>query len=181
MNLHRSADLLFIYGPPAAGKYTIAKAIATELNWPLLHNHVVIDCVSALLKRGEPGFLDACADVRIALTSRALASGKSHVSTFVYGKGIDDAFVARIRDTVADAGARFCAVQLTCSVPTLNERCVAPHRASMGKISTVETLQSVLEEYDCYSKLPCVESLGIDTGQLSVNDSVRKIRSHFEL
>jgi predicted kinase len=181
MNEQHGANLVFIYGPPAAGKYTIAAALAEQLRWQLFHNHVVIDCVSALLKRGEPGFLDACADVRIALTSRALASGRSHVSTFVYGKGIDDAFVARIRNGVADAGARFCAVQLTCSVATLNERCVAPHRASMGKISTVETLQSVLEEYDCYSKLPGVESLAIDTGQLSVNDSVRKIRSHFAL
>lgn len=173
--------LVFINGPPAAGKYTIAKALAAQLGWPLLHNHVVIDCVSALLKRGEPGFLDACAGVRVALTSRALSSGKSHVSTFVYGKGTDDAFVARIREAVADAGARFCAVQLTCSIETLKERCASPHRASMGKISTVETLQSVLEEYDCFAAIPGIESLVIDTQTYSVAESVAMIRHRFAL
>lgn len=183
MNEQQGANLVFIYGPPAAGKYTIAKALADQLGWPLFHNHLAIDYVESLIKWGEPGFHEACADVRITLVQRALENTKSLVCTFVYAHGFDadDAFVERLHRATNDAGARFCAVQLTCSVATLIERCVAPHRASMGKISTVETLQSVLEEYDCYSKLPGVESLAIDTGQLSVNDSVRKIRSHFEL
>lgn len=174
-------DFVFIYGPPAAGKFTIAKALSEELGWPLFHNHVVIDCVSALIQRGEHGFLDACADVRIALTSRALVNGKSHVSTFVYATGIDDAFVLRIRDVVHASGARFCAVRLSCSVEALNERCAAPHRLAMGKIATVESLQSVLEQYDCFGALPDVESLEIDTGASSINESVSRIKAHFKL
>jgi predicted kinase len=171
--------LVFLYGPPAVGKYTIAKALSSQLNWPLFHNHVVIDCVNALIQRGEPGFLDACADVRVALTSRALASGKSHVSTFVYATGTDDAFVARIRTAVQAASARFCAVRLHCSVGTLNERCVAPHRADMKKIATLETLQTVLEQYDCFGAIPDVDSLMIDTEVHSVEESVARIRGHF--
>jgi adenylylsulfate kinase-like enzyme len=174
-------DFVFIYGPPAAGKYTIAKALAEQLNWPLFHNHVVIDCVSSLLKRGEPGFLDACADVRIALMKHALCAGKSLVSTFVYACEIDDAFVARIRETAENARARFRAVQLVCAQTSLNERCTAPHRAGMGKIATVETLQSVLQAYDCSSKIPGVESLAIDTDSLSVEQSVQSLREHFAL
>ncbi len=176
-----TAKLLFIYGPPAAGKYTIAKALATELNWPLFHNHVVIDCVNALIQRGEDGFLDACADVRVALSARALANGKSHVSTFVYAAGVDDAFVERIRASVHSAGARFCAVRLQCSVATLNDRCVAPHRSAMGKISTIESLQTVLNQYNCFASLPHVDSLLIDTDVCSVAESVIRIRKHFEL
>ena len=175
------AELVFLYGPPAAGKYTIAKELADEVGWPLFHNHVVIDCVSALLTRGEPGFLDACADVRIALTTHALANGKSHVSTFVYGRGIDDAFVARIRDAVDTAGARFCAVQLICSAEALRARCVAPHRVSMKKIATPSKLQSVLDEYDCFAAIPGVDSLTIDTDTSSIEQSVQTIRAHFAL
>ena len=175
------ADLVFIYGPPAAGKFTIAKALAEDLGWPLFHNHVVIDCVSVLLKRGEAGFLDACADVRLALTSRALASGKSHVSTFVYGRGIDDVFVSRLRDTVGAIGARFCAVKLSCAVEQLNDRCVAQHRAPMGKIASVESLQLVLEQYDCFASLPDIESFEIDTSESSISQSVSRIKAHFRL
>jgi predicted kinase len=174
-------DFVFIYGPPAAGKYTIAKALADQLKWPLFHNHVVIDCVSSLLKRGEPGFLEACADVRVALMQHALSAGKSMVSTFVYAREVDDAFVARIRATTESAGARFCAVQLVCAQASLNERCVAPHRAGMGKIATVETLRSVLQAYDCFERIPGDVSLPIDTDASSVEQSVQSIREHFAL
>jgi shikimate kinase len=181
MTENARVKLVFLYGPPAVGKYTIAKALATDLGWPLFHNHIVIDCVNALIQRGEDGFLDACADVRIALTSRALANGKSLVSTFVYATGTDDAFVERIRATVHAVGGRFCAVRLHCSVESLIQRCAAPHRAPMGKIATVESLHSVLDRYDCFSPIPNVESLVVATDVLSATESAQHIRTHFRL
>jgi tRNA uridine 5-carbamoylmethylation protein Kti12 len=177
------SDFVFIYGPPAAGKYTIAKALAEQLSWPLFHNHVVIDCVESVIKWGKPGFHDACADVRVALTGHALEKGISMVSTFVYAKGLDadDAFVARMRGTVKQAGARFCAVRLTCSTETLRARCVAPHRFSMKKISSPEKLDAVLAEFDCQSAIGDTASFTIDTDASSVEQSVQSIRAHFAL
>ncbi len=131
----------------------------------------------------EPGFQDACADVRIALVQHPLANGVSMVSTFVCAKGFDadDAFIARLQGTVKQANARFCAVQLTCSVETLRARCVAPHRASMKKIATPEKLDAVLAEFDCASAIGGIESLSIKTDALSVQESVNAIRKHFAL
>jgi hypothetical protein len=176
-------DFVFIYGPPAAGKYTIAKALAERLAWPLFHNHVVIDCVESVINWGEPGFHDACADIRIALTSHALQHRVSIVSTFVYAKGFDadGAFVARLRSTVKQAGARFCAVRLFCAVPTLRARCLAPHRATMKKIATPEKLDAVLNEFDCHSAIADTDSLAVDTDALSIEQSVQAIREHFAL
>jgi tRNA uridine 5-carbamoylmethylation protein Kti12 len=177
------AQFVFLYGPPAAGKYTIAKALAAELSWPLFHNHLAINYVESVIKWGEPGFHQACADVRVALVQRALENSTSLVSTFVYAKGfdVDDAFVERLRCVVKDASARFCAVRLTCSMETLRARCVASHRALMKKIATVESLQSVLEQYDCFSQLQDIDSLTIDTDMYSVVESVAQIRLHFHL
>jgi tRNA uridine 5-carbamoylmethylation protein Kti12 len=176
-------SFVFIYGPPAAGKYTIAKALAAELNWPLFHNHLAIDYVESVIKWGEPGFHEACADVRVALAQRALENEMSLVSTFVYAKGfdVDDAFVERLRRVTRDAGTRFCAVRLACSIDTLKARCVAPHRVEMKKISTSKSLQTVLDQYDCFSSLPEVESLVIDTDTCSAEESVALIRAHFSI
>ncbi len=176
-------DFVFIYGPPAAGKYTIAKSLADQLDRPLFHNHVVIDCVESVIQRGEPGFHDACADVRVALANHALKNGVSMVSTFVYAKGFDadDAFVARLQSTVARANARFCAVRLTCSAETLRARCIAPHRAAMKKISLPEKLDTVLAEFDCTSSIEGAESFVIDTDASSVEQSVKAIGEYFSL
>ncbi|MDV3459172.1 hypothetical protein RZN05_19400 [Sphingomonas sp. HF-S4] len=43
-----------LYGPPAAGKRTIARVIA-EL--PLFHNHLVVDAVAAIFPFGAPEFV----------------------------------------------------------------------------------------------------------------------------
>jgi hypothetical protein len=176
-------DLVFIYGPPAVGKYTIAKALSGQLNWPLFHNHIAIDCVEHLIPWGEPGFHEACADIRIALASHALQHGVSMVSTFVYAKGFDadDAFVARLQSTAKQAGARFCAVRLICAVSALRARCVAPHRATMKKIATPEKLDAVLTKFDCHSAIADTDSLAVDTDASSVEQSVQMIREHFAL
>jgi cytidylate kinase len=174
---------IFIYGPPAAGKYTIAKVLAEALNWPLFHNHMVIDCVETVIAWRRPGFFAACADVRVALTQHALENHVSFVSTFVYAKGFDadEALVARLRNTAARANARFCPVHLQCSDQALRARCVAPHRAAMKKIAAPETLDAMLDEFDCRSKISGVESLEINTEALSISESVIAIRAHFAL
>jgi tRNA uridine 5-carbamoylmethylation protein Kti12 len=176
-------DFVFIYGPPAAGKYTIAKALSQALTWPLLHNHIIIDCVETVIAWRRPGFFAACADVRVALTQRALENHVSLVSTFVYAKGFDadEALVARLRDTAARTNARFCPVHLRCSDDALRARCVAPHRAAMKKIAAPETLDAMLAEFDCRSEISCTESLSIDTEALSVSESVAAIHAHFAL
>jgi cytidylate kinase len=48
--------LLFIHGPPAAGKLTIAKPVAKTTQWPLFHNHLIVDAVGAVFPFGSPPF-----------------------------------------------------------------------------------------------------------------------------
>jgi chloramphenicol 3-O-phosphotransferase len=175
------SSLIFLYGPPAAGKFSVATALSKTLGYPLFHNHTVIDYVETLLTREDAQFLAACEEVRNALTARALSSGKSFITTFVYGAGVDDDFVSRMRAIVANAGARFCPVQLTCSIETLRERCVAPHRVVMGKISTPQKLNAMIDEYECFRAIPEVASLTIDTDQSSIDESVAQIRAHFHI
>src|ERR1700751_4193719 len=48
--------LLFLYGPAASGKLTIARELATLTGFALFHNHLVVDAVAAAFPFGsEPG------------------------------------------------------------------------------------------------------------------------------
>ena len=49
--------LLVIYGPPAAGKLTVAAEIAERTGFKLFHNHVSIDCVKPVFEFGTKPFL----------------------------------------------------------------------------------------------------------------------------
>ena len=51
-----SPSLVFLYGPPAVGKLTVARAIADRLPYKILHNHVTIDAVTEVLPFGSDTF-----------------------------------------------------------------------------------------------------------------------------
>ena len=48
--------LIYLHGPPAAGKYTIAKALETKIGARIFHNHLTIDVAKAIFDFGTPAF-----------------------------------------------------------------------------------------------------------------------------
>lgn len=48
--------LIVLYGPPAAGKYTIAKAVAEKTGYKLFHNHLTVDLLKSVFEFGTPDF-----------------------------------------------------------------------------------------------------------------------------
>jgi len=48
-------ELLFIYGPAAVGKLTVARELAKLTGFRLFHNHLTVDAVMAL-KRDMSNF-----------------------------------------------------------------------------------------------------------------------------
>jgi cytidylate kinase len=51
-------ELLFIYGPAAAGKLTIAREVAKLTNFRLFHNHLTVDAVMAVFDFGSESFIE---------------------------------------------------------------------------------------------------------------------------
>jgi hypothetical protein len=49
--------LLFLYGPAASGKLTIARELATLTGFALFHNHLVVDAVEAVFPFGSERFV----------------------------------------------------------------------------------------------------------------------------
>lgn len=49
--------LIFIYGPAAAGKLTVARVLAEQTGVALFHNHLVVDAVMAVFPFGSEPFV----------------------------------------------------------------------------------------------------------------------------
>lgn len=174
-------DFVFIYGPPAVGKYTVAKELAAHIGYPLFHNHIAIDYVESVIPWGKAGFFDTLEKVRHQLASGNLANGYSLATTFAYAKPHDDVFVAGLQTLVKQANARFCAVRVTCSRDALFARIGDEHRAPIGKASSAEVLESILSEHECFDSVDGIESLVIDTDIYCSAQGVSQIVRHFSL
>ncbi len=50
-------QLVFLYGPPGVGKYTIGLELAARTGFRLLHNHLTVNLVSAVFERDSDVWL----------------------------------------------------------------------------------------------------------------------------
>ncbi len=46
--------VIFLYGPPAVGKLTIAKVIAEKTGYKLLHNHLIVNPIAEIFPFENP-------------------------------------------------------------------------------------------------------------------------------
>jgi shikimate kinase len=172
--------LVFLYGPPAVGKLTVAKELAKRLPLRILHNHLTIDPVAEILEFGTTGFWDVVERFREDLVESAAREGVDVVYTYVFALG-DEPHVARVVDASERHGGQVTFVQLLAPREELVRRVAEADRKEHRKLSDASDLQRVLEEYDVYTPIPGRSSLSIDVAVLPPAEAADLILKHLEL
>jgi AAA domain len=173
--------LVFIYGPPASGKLTVARELAKLTGFRVFHNHVSIEFVQSLFEFGTKPFLRLTDKYRTEMIEEAAKEGVNTIFTFVYGKPEDDPFVRKIIRKVNGHGGEVCFVRLHCDRDELERRVDNKARSSLGKITTKKLLNYVFKKFDLDSAVPFQPSLMIDTGTRSPRKAARTIAQHYSL
>ena len=173
--------LIFIYGPPGAGKLTVARELARAAGLRVFDNHASIACVETVFDFGTKPFGRLVGDIRVRTFEEAAREGVSLVFTFVYANPLDAPFVERACQTVERHGGRVCLVQLVCDKNVLERRLQAGGRAERGKLVSADTLRDILARYDLFSPVPGRETLSIDNTDLAPAEAARAIIEHYGL
>jgi chloramphenicol 3-O-phosphotransferase len=171
--------LIFLYGPPAVGKLTVARAIAERGCFRVLHNHVTFDAVAEVLPFGTPTFWEALDKLRLDLVTAAAREGIDLVYTFVFASG-DERHVDEVVRAYESAGGSVLLVRLVAPPDELRRRVSDASRAAHGKIRDAGSLDQVLREYDVYASIPGRESLTIDAVAMSPKEAASRIVEHLD-
>jgi hypothetical protein len=174
-------QMVFLYGPPAVGKLTVAREVAGRTGFKLFDNHTSIDWALRFFDFGQEPFWRLVHSFRDAVFQECAREGLDLVSTFVYAQPADLELIERRFAIVEQHGRRVCLVQLTCDRDTLLARVKSAERAERGKLSTVDGLLAVMERHDILSAIPGRESLRIDNSHLSPGEVAERIVAHFSL
>ena len=166
--------LIFIYGPPAVGKLTVARELGRITGLAVFDNHLSVDAVRPVFGFGSPQLMPLVEKIRHLVIGEAARQGVSLIFTFVYLHPDDDDYVQRICDLVEGEGGSVAFVQLVCDPAVQEERVVSASRAGR-KIDNVEHLREWSEGRDFRTAMPGRGSLVVDTTDVSAGEAARRI------
>ena len=168
---------LLIYGPPAAGKLTVARCLADGYGLKVLDNTLTIEVALRLFEFGTSPFSELVERLRQELLGAAMGAGLDVVSTFVYAHPIDRGYIDRLTGTAERAGGTVTFVQLRPAQAALEERVTQPSRADGAKFHDVVRLRRALADYDLSTPIN-PDDLSIDNSDLAPEQVAATIAAH---
>ncbi len=127
--------LVFLHGPPAAGKLTVARELAALTGWRLFHNHLTVNLALAVDDFGTPGFVALREQIWLAVFRRALADRRPGlIFTFNPENSVPQRFIDELFAEIAAAGGEVIPIELTASEAELERRMGDSSRHREGKL-----------------------------------------------
>lgn len=174
--------LVFIYGPAAVGKLTVAEALADRTGFKVFHNHLTVDVAKALFEWGSSEYITFVRRLRLSVFEFAAQAGlPGLIFTFFYTPPQSDAFVQMVLEAAQETGFEVLFVQLIADLDALERRVLEPSRREHGKPNDVQTLQQMYADTDVFAPIPFVPSLRINNTKQSPHTVAETILMHFNL
>ncbi|KKQ55789.1 MAG: hypothetical protein US74_C0023G0015 [Parcubacteria group bacterium GW2011_GWA2_38_13] len=180
--------ILVIYGPPAVGKYTVAKEVARLTGYKLFHNHLTADLASLFFRYGTRQYSDLVQSFRLHLIKSVIKekSLKGIMLTFAYGLEThggktDNQFIKKITTIVQGKKEKIFFVKLTCNLNELRKRLKNPSRKKYNKLHQVKIFNHIEKNYNIDSIIPFVSSFIIDNTRLSPSATAKLIIKRYNL
>ncbi|MCK2148805.1 ATP-binding protein [Marinobacter alexandrii] len=175
-------QLVWLHGPPAAGKLTVAKALQRNHNFKLFHNHLAVDLSMAIYDAfGDKDFHHFTNSIRRQTLSKANELGVARmVMTFMTCAQEDEKEIRRYLEFFESEGIEVYPVQLHPRHDVLLSRSVSVERQQSHKISCRNQLSELLSEWQ-FLPIEHKNALQIDNSEQSPEDVARQITAHLLL
>ena len=175
-------NLIFIYGPPAAGKLTVAQELQKITGYRLFHNMLTVDLALSVLDWDNEKFQDLTTDYRLETFKHAArAKVDGLIFTFAYVPKLDDGFVKKVISRIKKDKGNIYFVQLVAKKEELLKRVGSDSRKKLKKLVNPTILKESFNRRDLYAKIPFVESYSIDTTNLSPKKVSQMIKENYKI
>ena len=175
----RAGTLLYLYGPPAVGKLTVATELQQRNGFRLFHNHLTVDALTPVFDFGSEPFTEVLHRLRLDVFETATRAGVDIIFTNNSVWAVSDgrarfaAFARTVRERVEGSGGRVVFVQLTAPPEVLESRVDDAARRAHGKLLDPIRLRTILQDHDLSPLEP--DHLVIDTSVVAPAEAAARI------
>jgi adenylylsulfate kinase-like enzyme len=179
-------NFIFVYGPPAAGKLTVATELSKKLDYKLLDNHKAIDYLAELFPRSDNQELEQARShlgrkIRLDMFEAVANAGVDLITTFApLSPGTLD-FMRQARDVVEKAGGKALFVQLLPSQDVLLDRVTGSSRLGKKIDSHKRWHEIVGSNAAAFETFPDTSHCVLDNSALSPEEAAQKIIEYYGL
>lgn len=180
------ANLIFIYGPPAVGKLTVANELASLTGYKLFHNHLTVPTVNAIFgRRSEnPARSRLLKQLRVLSMTAAAEADIDIIFTAAYSGGdADEAFVRQFVAPFEATGGRAMFVQLYAPAEVLLRRVTNDSRKlpELEKSTDPDKYREKLKRRDIRVSVAYEGILHLETTETPASVTAQRIVEHFGL
>ena len=138
--------VIFIHGPAASGKYTIALELSKATGLPLFHNHLTVDLLLSLFPFGTREFVAHRERIWLDMMVDAVASGTSLIFTFNPERTVSRDFPGVLARKVRDLGGSTAFVEIECPETEIERRIESDSRRAFRKLASLEVYRKLKRE-----------------------------------
>ncbi len=151
LSKNKKPTIIFIYGPIAVGKLTVAEILSKKLGYKLAHNHHVNDFVNEVFDRGSHISHVMKEDLRYYLLENVAKDGINIVATHCYSDNFvsttglsDPKYIEILEKKIIKLGGKFYPIHLRASNEELYHRVSMSSRKKFRKLVSVKIMKKYL-------------------------------------
>ncbi len=151
LSKNKKPTIIFIYGPIAVGKLTVAEILSKKLGYKLAHNHHVNDFVNEVFDRGSHISHVMKEDLRYYLLENVAKDGINIVATHCYSDNFvsttglsDPKYIEILEKKIIKLGGKFYPIHLRASNKELYHRVSMSSRKKFRKLVSVKIMKKYL-------------------------------------
>ena len=180
--------VVFVYGPIAVGKLTVAKILSKKLGYRLEHNHNINDFVTGIFERDSLASHAMKDQLRYVVLENIVKAGMNFVTTHCYAHNFvskaglsDPKYVQSLEKKLTKLGAKFYAVHLKADNEELLRRVNQNSRKEFRKLRDKKIMKDQIIKNDWQTSPKLKNQLVIDNTNLSPEKVSDMIIKYFNL
>jgi hypothetical protein len=139
--------LIFLYGIPATGKFTVGQELAAITGYKLFHNHLAVDLLLSVFDFGTPPFVVLREQIWLSVFESACRGQlPGLIFTFAPETTVRPEFIPQAVEAITRDGGAIHFVELTCPLQELKQRIENPSRARYQKLASLSLFEQLHAE-----------------------------------